>query len=132
MAVFGIGAFYENTTDMTSHFLSNGVACVGYMRNVAPPLHKIMSHIKMGDIIYIKAHSQTQGLIIKGVGIVTDAEIFSDPTLGQACLRVKWVWKGNELVGHITDGYPVRDITLYEEFNPEVVKKVIELLVSRP
>ncbi len=131
MAVFGLGAFYDSTTDMSDDFLSNGVACVGWARNDAPPLHRIMSHIKMGDIIYIKAHPPTQGLIIKGVGIVTDDEVFSDPDLGQACLRVRWVWRGNELVGRIRDRYPVRNITLYEEFNPEIIRRVIELLVLR-
>ena len=131
MAVFGLGAFYDSTTDMSDDFLSNGVACVGWARNDAPPLHRIMSHIKMGDIIYIKAHPPTRGLIIKGVGIVTDDEVFSDPDLGQACLRVRWVWRGNELVGRIGDGYPVRNITLYEEFNPEIIRRVIELLVLR-
>jgi hypothetical protein len=131
MAVFGLGAFYDGTTDMTDDFLSNGVACVGWPQNDAPPLHRIMRHIKMGDIIYIKAHPPTQGLTIKGVGIVTDDEVFHDPDLGEACLRVRWVWRGNEFVGRIGDRYNVRNITLYEEFSPEIIGRVIRLLVSR-
>ena len=108
MAVFGLGAYYNGTTDMTDDFLSNGVACIGWRRNDALPLHRIIRHVKMGDIIYIKAHPPTQGLIIKGVGIVVDDEVFSDSDLGEACLNVRWVWRGNELVGHINDRYPVR------------------------
>ncbi len=131
MAVFGLGAFYNNTTDMTDAFLSNGVACIGWARNDAPPLHRIIRHIKMGDIVYIKAHPPNQGLIIKGVGIVMDDEVFPDQDLGQACIRVRWIWRGNELLGHIRDRYPVRSITLYEEFNPEIIRRVIELLVSQ-
>jgi hypothetical protein len=49
----------------------------------------------------------------KGVGIVTDDETFSRRSLGEACPRVKWVWRGNEHVGRITDRYPVGFITLY-------------------
>jgi len=130
MAVFGIGAYYDGTTDMTDAFLSNGVACIGWPADDAPPLHKLMGHIKMGDIVYIKAQPPSQGLTIKGVGIVTDDEIFRRRNLGEACLRVKWVWRGNEHVGRITDRYPVRFITLYEECSPEIIRRVIKLLVS--
>jgi hypothetical protein len=130
MAVFGIGAYYDGTTDMTDAFLSNGVACIGWPAHEAPPLHKLMGHIRMGDIVYIKAQPPNQGLTIKGVGIVTDDEVFRDTDLGEACLRARWVWSGNEFLGHITDRYPVRSITLYEEFNPEIIRRVIELLVS--
>lgn len=58
MAVFGLGAFHD-TDDMTDDFLSNGVACIGWVPNDAPPLHKIIKHIKIGDIVYIKAHPST-------------------------------------------------------------------------
>ena len=131
MAVFGIGAYYDGTTDMTNDFLSNGLACIGWPSEDAPPLHKLMGHIKIGDIIYIKAQPPNQGLTIKGVGIVTDDEVLDDTGLGEACISVKWVWSGNEYVGRISDRYPVRFITLYEEFNPEIIRRVIELLVSR-
>ena len=130
MAVFGIGAYYDGTTDMTDAFLSNGVACIGWPADAAPPLHKLMGHMKMGDIVYIKAQPPNQGLTIKGVGIVTDDEIFRRRNLGEACLRVKWVWRGTEHVGRIKDRYPVRFITLYEECSPQIIRRVIELLVS--
>jgi hypothetical protein len=130
MAVFGFGAYYDGTTDMTEDFLSNGVACVGWSRSDAPTLHRIIRHIKMGDLVYIKAHPPPQGLIIKGVGIVENDEIFRSPNLGEACLRVRWVWRGSELIGHLGDRYPVRNITLYEEFNPKIIGRVIELLTS--
>ena len=130
MAVFGIGAYYNGTTDMTDDFLSNGVACIGWPSDDAPPLHRIMSHIKLGDLVYIKAQPPNQGLTIKGVGIVTNDEVFRNTDLGEACLRVRWVWSGNEFVGRIRDRYPVRFITLYEEFNPEIIRRVIGLLVS--
>jgi hypothetical protein len=48
-----------------------------------------MGHVKMRDIVYIKAQLPNQGLTIKGVGIVTDDEIFRRRNLGEAYFRVK-------------------------------------------
>ena len=128
MAIFGLGAFYGDSEDMASNFLSEGVACIGWSRDDAAPLHSMMKHIKVGDIIYIKAHPPAQGLTIKAVGIVVDDKVFSDPDLGQACVRVRWFWHGSEYIGKLKDRYPVRNITLYEEYNPSIQHRVIELL----
>ncbi len=129
MAVFGLGAFYDGTDDMTDSFVSSSAACIGWPEIDARPLHKALRHIKIGDIIYIKAHPPSVGLIIKAVGIVMDDEIFSDPDLGEACLRVRWLWRGNDHVGQVGDRYNVRNNTLYEEFNPEISRRVIALLI---
>jgi len=72
MAIFGLGAFYDGKTDMTDDFVSNGVACIGWSRHDAEPLHNMIRHMKVGDIIYIKAHPPSQGLIIKAIGIILD------------------------------------------------------------
>jgi len=131
MAVLGLGASYNNgTRDMTNAFLNNGVACVGWMAADYPALHKFFKHIKMGDIIYIKAKTPQVGLIIKGIGVVVDDTIFTNRRLGQACIKVKWKWRGNERLGRIADKYNVRNNTMYEEYNPEIITRVIELLLS--
>ena len=129
MAIFGLGAFYEE--DMTDLFLSNEVACIGWNYNDAPSLHKLMRYIKVGDIIYIKSHPPTQGLIIKAVGIASDDKVHGVTDVGEACLGVRWIWSGNEVVGKINDKYNVRNITLYEETNPDVQRRVLDLLLSR-
>lgn len=69
-------------------------------------------------------------MIIKAVGIVVDDKARSDPSLG-ACLKVKWVWHGHEAMGKIDDKYNVRNITLYEEVNPIVQERVIQLLLKQ-
>lgn len=128
MAIFGLGAWYGE--DVTDAFIANGVACVGWSNRDAPALHKIMAHIKVGDVIYIKTHPPSEGLTIKAIGIVTDDKVISMKGVGRACLKVRWIWSGEEYVGFIEDKYNVRNITLYEEYNPEVQNRVIELLVS--
>jgi hypothetical protein len=127
LAIYGLGAFYKE--DVTNDFVSNELACVGWEIADAPALHNIMAHIKVGDIIYIKSRPPDLGLIIKAVGIVTDDKVISTD-LGDACLRVKWVWTGNEELGKIQDKYNVRRNTLYEEHNPAVQRKAVDLLAE--
>ena len=116
---------------MTESFLSNEAACVGWSYRDAPSLHRLMNHIKVGDIIYIKSYPLAQGLEIKAIGIVLDDNVFSVKGVGEACLKVKWIWEGSEVIGKIDDKYYVRRITIYEEFNPDVQKKVVDLLTSK-
>ena len=110
VAIFGLGAWYGE--DVTGDFISNEVACVGWSNRDAPALHKIMAHIKVGDIIYIKTHTPTEGLTIKAVGIVVDDNVFSVKGVGRACLKTKWVWSGRINLGMIPDKYNVRNNTL--------------------
>ena len=129
MAIFGIGAWYSGD-DKTNDFLEKGVACVGWKEEETPTLHRIMAHIKIGDIIYIKIYPANKGLSIKAIGIVTDDKVSRIEDSGEACLEVRWIWKGDEYIGRIDDKYVVRTGTLYEEYNPDVQKKIIDLLTS--
>lgn len=115
---------------MSSDFLSKGVACVGWDPTDAPSLHRILKQITVGDLIYIKSHPPDAGLRIKAVGIVVDAEVKNVKNLGMG-VQVKWIWRGDEFIGKIDDKYNVRNITLYEEFNPDVQKRVIRLILKQ-
>lgn len=130
MTIFGIGAYFSE--DVTNVFLKKKVACVGWNEHDAPALHKIMAHIKVGDIIYIKKYPPNEGLTIKAIGIVADDKVTRIQDVGEACVKVKWVWKGpDEFVGKIDDKYIVHTGTLYEEYNPNVQEKIIDLLTAR-
>jgi hypothetical protein len=131
MAVYGIGATY-GTADQSENFVRNGVACVGWLPDDAPAAHAQMSSIKAGDVIFIKSYAPTAGLHIKAVGIVTDATFRKiTDALGYG-VSVRWVSMPN---GRIALG-PVQDHSdymrrgsLYEEFNPTVIRRVLDVLV---
>jgi len=106
------------------------MACIGWNKTDAEPLYSLMATIRVGDIIYIKAHPPQIGLIIKAVGVVTDARLRLHRTLNYG-IKVSWVWSGEERLGHLNDKYPVRNITLYEEHNSKVAARVISLLLSQ-
>lgn len=132
MAIFGIGAYYDGTRDMTDEFVDQGWACVGWSVQDAPALHRIVGHIKVGDLIYIKSFNPRVGLKIKAVGIVVSTEVDIPPEqLGQRGVQMDWVWRGSFLVGRIGDKYNVRGNTLFEEFNPQVQNLVIDALRGR-
>jgi hypothetical protein len=121
MAIFGIGAFFDE--DVSQDFIGRGVACVGWTRTEAPSLHKLLRHIKIGDLIYIKSYTPRGGLTIKAIGVVIDDEIQNDNELG-----VRWVWIGQDRIGLINDKMTMRSNTLYEEYCPDIQARIIELL----
>lgn len=130
MAIYGIGAFYDGTTDVSPEFTAQGVACVGWSVQDAPVLHRLLGHVKVGDIIYIKAHPPGRDLIVKAVGIVRDEEVRDYPQLGRG-VQVRWIWRGNQTVREAHDEkYNVRSNTLYEEVSPVIQELILSLLFS--
>jgi hypothetical protein len=129
MAIFGFGANYGKDGDVSEDFVKHGVACVGYEPDEAPSLHTLLKHIKTGDVVYLKAYPANVGLIIKAVGVVVGNEVreYGD---GWG-VSVKWVWTGDKRLGQINDKYNVRRLTLYEEHNFEIHKKVLDLLLRK-
>ncbi len=131
MAIFGIGAFHNNKTDVTKHFLRSGVACVGWKKADAPALHNLLRRVQTGDIVYIKAHPPGRALIVKAVGIVTDNEVKSCKELGHG-VNVRWVWSGEKIFPEKADErYNVRNNTLYEELSPVFQAHIVKLMFTR-
>lgn len=130
MAIYGIGANYDGVGSVLEEFQTKGLACIGWLPEEAPTLHKILEQIDIGDIIFIKSYPPSDGLIIKLVGITIDDQILEDNSLGRG-IKVKWVWEGKEELGKIDDKYNVRMNTIYQEHNSMILKRVIELLLSK-
>ena len=90
----------------------------------------MLRRFQIGDIVYIKSHPPNIGLIIKAIGIVISDELKTNKKLGTG-IPVKWLWIGEVRLGPCDDKYPVRNITLYEEFNRKIQTRVIKLLLSK-
>ncbi len=135
MAVYGIGAMYDGSVDQTEIFIQLGVACIGWTEREAPAIYAQMRSVKAGDIFFIKSFAPTAGLHIKAVGIVTDPTFrpITD-ALGWG-VSVRWLPPlpgGRIVVGALQDHSDyLRRGTLYEEFNPAVIREIIDVL-SRP
>jgi hypothetical protein len=128
MAVFGIGAYWDDERDMVSEFLRQRCACIGWSRQDAPTLYEILEKVRIGSIVYLKSFNPQSGLRIKAVGIV-DGPTFRT-NLSDDSLLVAWIWTGEDLVGPVNDKYTARTCTIYEEHNPEIQARVVGLLLS--
>ncbi len=128
MAIFGIGANYDGE-DMFSDFIDSGCACIGWRAEDNPPADAILHHLRTGDLIYIKSFTPALGLTVKAVGVVMKGLVEDRQGMGRG-VPVRWVWTGEEHVGKVRDKWPVRSVTIYEEFHPEVQERVIGLLLS--
>ena len=55
MAVWGIGAYYKNSSplDRTKEFIRDGCAYIGWEESDASALYRMFDSIKAGDLIYI-------------------------------------------------------------------------------
>lgn len=130
MAIYGIGAFYDNERDVSADFVQQGAACVGWSEEDAPAIHRLLEHIKTGDIIYIKAHPPGRQLTVKAVGIVLEEQIRDFGDLGRG-VRVRWFWHDTEVIDESSDErYNVRSNTLYEELSPLFQRRILDLLFS--
>jgi hypothetical protein len=129
MAIYGIGAFHDGMTDVSPVFLERGVACVGWNVADAPALHRLLRHVKVGDILYIKTHPPGRELTVKGIGVVSAEEIREYDQLGHG-VEVRWLWRGNETLRESThERYNVRSNTLYEELSPTIQNWILALLL---
>ncbi len=132
MAVWGIGAYYDS--DKSDDFINNNVACIGWDEKSAPALHKMISSIKMGDIIYIKSYvTQKQQLLIKAIGIVTSTAISNpnDSNLGMG-VTVKWDKRFSPYTFDITKAMYRNNVfnnSLYEEFNSDIIQFLTNNLI---
>jgi len=134
MAIYGIGADWSGKSKV-NEFVRDEKACIGWWIDDAPSLYKILRQIKIGDIIYIKS-SPPGRLIIKAIGFVIDDEPFSYNEKTEEhgiynCIKVKWIWRGKEDLEKINDKYNVRNNTIYEELNPKIQTKIINMILDK-
>jgi hypothetical protein len=129
MAIYGIGAHYNDDGDVSSDFISNNLAGVGWGVAAAPELHKFIASLKVGDIIYIKAASpRSPDIIVKGIGIIRDDVLLTAATssnIVKAGRNVDWKFTTEFRIPKPTEKNNVRFNTLYEEFHPAVQAQII-------
>lgn len=137
MATYAFGAAYGGTDDKTRAFVNSGSAFIGWDPHDAPFLHAMLRQIEIGDLVFLKSAAPSVGLMVKAAGVVTDNTIRQDPDLGFG-VAVDWAFTGeagggqNRLIGKLNDKADfMRGGTLYREFNPLVLRVVIDLIRGR-
>lgn len=130
MAIYGIGAFYEE--DMSQEFIANNLAGVGWNSSEAPELHKFIASLKVGDIIYIKSFSpKSPDIIVRAIGIIRDNTLIDATTSNNLVFAGRYViWRDTEefRIPKPQERNNVRLNTLYEEYHPDVQAQIINRL----
>lgn len=130
MAIYGIGAKYSGTVDVAKDFIKQGRACIGWSLEEGKTLFRVMSQIKVGDIMYIKSKGTRTGLRIKAIGIVESSEIEEVKNLGFG-IRVKWLVTELPQKEFGNDKYNVRCNTIYEEYNEEIQQYIVNMIFQQ-
>ena len=128
MAIFGIGAFYDE--DVSKQFVEQNLIGVGWEASDAPELHQFIQSIRVGDIVYIKSFPPgSPEIFVKAIGIVVDGEIRTkrDTNGLVSCGRnVRWLTTSEFQVPLPSEKNNVRRNTLYEEHHPIVQAAILE------
>lgn len=134
--MYGFGAAYGGSEDMTAAFVKAGGAFIGWKLDEAPVAHAMLRQIEVGDLVFLKSFPPSMGLIIKAAGIVTEAGAdIMEWELGTG-VRVNWTFYGprdggHKLFGKIGDKADfTRGGTLYREYNPSVQRRIIDLVLG--
>jgi hypothetical protein len=128
MAIYAVGAFYEEDGDVSKSFIENNIVGVGWDQDSAPELHEYLKSLKVGDIVYIKAAFGGADITVKAIGIITDNVLLTPKDMHELASigrNVKWVSKKKFVIPKPTEKNNVRNNTIYEEFHPEVQKEII-------
>lgn len=128
MAIFAVGANYDGK-DVSPQFLEKGVAGVGWSYKDAPELHQLITSLKVGDIIYIKAYPpNSPDIIVKAIGYIQDTVLHDINTSGnlvEVGRNVNWRSKEEFRIPKPTERYNVRLNSVYEEFHPDVQVEIL-------
>ncbi len=142
MAVFGAGSNWDGD-EIKEDFFTNNNYTIGWSINDAQDLYNLISSIKVGDIIYLKANRPgSLDLRIKGIGIVKSSLLTALFEKGEDLssvrnnfeLPVEWIHKEEFLITIPTDTGKltnVRAATLYEEFLPFVQTEIINRIIAK-
>lgn len=127
MAIWGIGAYYENIGDVSTQFIQNNIVCIGHSYYTASAIHEMFKSISAGDLVYIKKNFPPgSDLTIMAIGIITSM----DPYQIQLGFThdVKWLWIGPAQIASPSDKNNVRKNTLYREYNPNIINTIFTLI----
>jgi len=133
MAIFGIGARYEND-DVSQDFKDGGFVGTGWSIDDAPDLHEFFKTLKTDDIVYLKSGTYSTDITVKGIGLISDEHILyrtSKKEPYQIARNVHWLSKKTFIMTKPEDQKNnVRGNTIYQEFHPDFVAEILNRIKS--
>jgi hypothetical protein len=125
MAIYGVGAYYDNNRDVSNDFISQNIVGVGWSPQDAPELQDYFQSFKVGDIVYIKSAFGGNDITVKAIGIIRDNVVIRNNGLVSTGRNVKWIVTERFIIPRPQEKNNVRSNTVYEEFHPQVLNEII-------
>ena len=142
MAIYGAGSNWDGN-EIKDDFFRNNNYVIGWDINDAQDLYSMISTIKVGDIVYLKANRPGSfDIRVKGIGLVKNTllNILFEKVVNLSNNRnnfelpIEWIHKDEFIISipnHIGKLTNVRAATLYEEFLPFVQNEIIEKIIEK-
>jgi hypothetical protein len=128
MAIYGVGASYDGTDDVSGRFIENNLVGVGWGADDAPELQQYFRSLRVGDIVYIKSAAFGKPITVKAIGVVADDAIrdTSNSRGLVTCGRnVVWIDTTRFVIPRPREKNNVRGNTVYEVFHADVQREII-------
>jgi hypothetical protein len=144
MAIFGAGSKW-NKKEVKDGFFKDERFTIGWNEKKSKDLYEAVSHLKVGDIIYLKGVSPKyiRTIKVKGIGIVTKSFIqclqsgeYGDSNIADwnsFFIKVNWISQERFEIeipkdeGKLTN---IRPATFYEEHLPFVQSNILEKIIN--
>lgn len=129
MAIYGIGAKYSGR-DVFDSFIDNECAGIGWSAKKNISGHAMIKSMKAGDIVYIKKCNVGSPITVRVIGVIKDYESKTIDGVAKIARNVKWLYHEEFLIENPKreDKNNVRSNSVYEEFNPNIIKEIIDKL----
>ncbi len=124
--IFGVEVRADNVAMRA--FIPACAACVGRRESDHAPAPVVLCQLHTGDVVFACV-AGGHGTVIRAVGVVNYGSR-RDDALG-AGPWVRWAWQGAQPVEPSHDEHRLLGAALFEERDPRVQGRVIELLLAR-
>lgn len=90
----------------------------------------MIKSMKAGDIVYIKKCNVGSPITVRAIGVIKDYESRTIDGVAKIARNVKWLYYEEFLIENPKreDKNNVRSNSVYEEFNPNIIKEIIDKL----
>ena len=130
-----MGTCYGGYDDQTTIFIENKIAAIGWSENDAIDLYAMIGKVEIGDIIYLKSTYPKKSigriLRIKTVGKVVNPNKKFD---GKSAIGMDYI-ENFAPIDLVLKDYKgknsVYGSTFYQEYNPLIIEKILNLIQDR-
>lgn len=130
-----MGTCYGGYDDQTSVFIKNKVAAIGWSEDDAIDLYAMLGKVEIGDIIYLKSTypKKNSGRIlrIKAIGKVVNPNKKFDE---KSAIGVDYIENFTPVDLVLKDYKGKNNVygsTFYQEYNPLIIEKILNLIQDR-